>query len=258
MSTVIPNTVIPSDIAEHLNYQDGMFLTSAYMSLEHDYFSNWLQLQNQYLYTPGVLAGMEVSLQPGATLAVSQGVAFDPLGHFLILPGDATPLTVPSNASNPMYVYALYPDNSQATSDVIDESAGVYIDATVPANGVPLALIEIGTKNPMVKVTDVRTPVRSRLPAMLTALNQSLQGTVSVQPGSDACTSVTVDYLPSQARAFDRPPLVTVSVQGAVPYATAVHAETDKFVVTLLALMPAQPGAAELALHWVALANTSN
>ncbi len=83
------SSTIPSDIATRLNYRDGMFLTSAYMGLEQNYFSNWFRLQNRYLYNAGVLDGLQVTAQDGNTLTVSAGAAIDDEGDFLIFPGQS-------------------------------------------------------------------------------------------------------------------------------------------------------------------------
>ncbi len=160
-------TTISSSAMQHLNYQTGMFLTSAYMTLEQNYFSNWITLQNQYLYTPGVLGGMLVSLNNNS-LSVAQGAGFDPLGNFLLLPGDSgNPVDIPSPAVSPFYVYALYPDNSHSTAPVVNQSAVVAAAAAVPANGVILATVT--TSNGVMTVTDSRVGVTSRLPALAPA-----------------------------------------------------------------------------------------
>ncbi|MBI3284911.1 MAG: hypothetical protein HYZ65_08700 [Burkholderiales bacterium] len=160
---------IPSNIAERLNYQTGMFLTSAYMTLEQNYFSNWIRLQNQYLYTPGVLSGMLVTQQANA-LSVSQGVAFDSVGNFLILPaGSGNPVAIPANPTNPFVVYAMYPSTAGATAPVVSEAAMVGAGPSVPSNGVILATVAIDANQAITSVTDSRVPVSSRLPAVLSS-----------------------------------------------------------------------------------------
>lgn len=255
---------IPADVATHLNYQTGMFLTSDYMTLEQDYFSNWFKLQNRYLYTPGVLSGMLVT-QQGNALAVSAGVAFDPDGNFLILTSGATPLTVPPNVKGTAQVYARYPDAGKSSADVVDEAATLEAAATVPAGAILLATVTLDANHAITAVTDSRVPVTSRLPAVLGggALDQPLQGTAPVPltglREANASTKVAVSYLPAGAGAdaFSQPPLVIVTVNGTVPYATAVQAGTAQFTVTLMALAAPQPDATELTLSWVAIANQS-
>lgn len=255
------STIIKADVATHLNYQTGMFLTSDYMTLEQNYFSNWFWLQNRYLFSSGVLNGMLVS-QAGNTLAVSQGVAFDDAGHFLILPSGATPVTLPSDASNPMLVYACYPDTSASTANVVNEAAQLHAAKRLPDNAVLLATVTLDAGKAIVGVTDSRIPVTSRLPAALgearagAALDTFLQGTLTVPAaqlqGAGASTSVTVNFYATQQDAFSAPPTVMVTVGGSVPYATAVASGTAQFVVTLLALQAAG-GHGDITLSWIAL-----
>ncbi|WP_215409900.1 hypothetical protein [Janthinobacterium sp. JC611] len=259
------STIIKADVATHLNYQTGMFLTSDYMTLEQSYFSNWFWLQNQYLFSSGVLNGMLVS-QAGNTLAVSQGVAFDDAGHFLILPSGATPVTLPSDASNPMLVYACYPDTSASTANVVNEAAQLHAAKRVPDHGVLLATVALDASKAIVSVTDSRIPVTSRLPAALgetqgemrasAVPDTFLQGTLTVPAaqlqGAGASTSVTVHFDAAQQDAFSAPPTVMVTVGGSVPYATAVASGTAQFVVTLLALQAAG-GHGDITLSWIAL-----
>lgn len=255
------STIIPAGVAQRLNYQNGMFLTSKNMTLEQDYFSNWLRLQNQFLYTPGVVNGLLVT-QQGAALAVSQGVAIDADGNFLILPGDATPLTVAPTASNPMLVYALYPDNTGATTPVVDQAAQLATGASLPPNAIALASVALDAHKGIVSVTDTRVAVTSRLPAVLDsspAAQHMLHGTLALPQSSlddpGACSTVTVHYLPSRANAFSAPPTVLVTVNGSIPYATAVQAGTAHVVVTLKALAPPHDGSAAPTLSWLAMAN---
>lgn len=260
------SSIIKADVATHLNYQTGMFLTSDYMTLEQNYFSNWFWLQNQFLFSPGVLNGMLVS-QAGNTLAVSQGVAFDAAGHLLILPSGGTPLTLPSDASNPMLVYACYPDTSASTANVVNEAAQLLAAKRVPDNGVLLATVTLDAHKAIVSVTDSRVPVTSLLPAPLGTVKANaapdtfLQGTLAVPTaqlqGAGASTSVTVPFYATQKDAFSTPPTVMVTVGGSVPYATAVASGTAQFVVTLLALQAAG-GSGDIALSWIAIPGTSS
>ncbi|WP_211463542.1 hypothetical protein [Collimonas silvisoli] len=256
---------ISSDVAQHLNYQTGMFLTSDYMTLEQNYFSNWFWLQNQYLFTPGVLNGMLVTQQDNA-LSVSQGVAFDAAGNFLILPGGSgNPVTVPAAPTNPFLVYAFYPDTSKATTPVVNAAAQVAAAASVPDNGVVLATVTLDANNVIQKVTDSRVPVTSRLPAVLpptdTGLQKmhALQGSVSVSTANlqtaGASVSVTVSYLASKEAAFSKTPTVMVSVTGGTPYATAVAAELAQCVITLTSVQTAAPKASTVDLSWIAIEN---
>jgi len=67
---------IPSDIAVCIDYDDGLFLTPALMTLEQKFFLNWNALQNRMLYTAGVLEGLTVA-RDGDFLRVASGAGFD-------------------------------------------------------------------------------------------------------------------------------------------------------------------------------------
>lgn len=262
-------STLPSTVAERLNYQQNMFLTSAYMSLEQNYFINWFCLQNQYLFTPGVLSGMQVT-QNGNALAVSSGVGFDPLGNFLIQTNAAAPVSIPTNPSNPFFVYAIYPDTSAATTDIVNTAAQLSTAATqaaIPPNGLQLASISLDSTNTITAVTDIRVPVASRLPANLAEnaavvspnanLNQALQGTLAV-PTTDlqtagSSTTVTGFYLNSQETAYASAPTVMLSVTGNVPYAFSVVPGVASFALTVTSLQN-NPSASSVNFSWVAFA----
>lgn len=272
MSTVPSTSAIAdsfsSTVAERLNYQTNMFLTSAYMSLEQSYFINWFCLQNKYLFTPGVLSGMYVT-QNGNALAVTPGVGFDPLGNFLIQATTAAPVSIPTNPSNPFFVYAFYPSTSGATTDVVNTAAQLSTAstlATIPANGIALASVSLDNTNSITAVTDIRPHVTSRLPANLTpnaalvlpnvSLNQALQGTLTVPTTglqlAGNTTTVTGFYLNSQESAYASPPTVMLTVLGNVPYAFAVVPDLASFAVTVTALQN-NSGASSVNFSWVAV-----
>lgn len=268
------SNTIPADAAQHLNYQDGMFLTAQYMALEQNYFSTWFQLQNQYLFSPGVLNGMLVSRQNNA-LVVSQGVAFDVNGNFLILPdNNGNPVAVPPNPSNPFYVWAIYPDISLQKTPVVNAAAQLVAGSTAPANAVLLATVAVDSNYQITGVTDSRVPVTSLLPAKLGQQNakgstQPLQGTATISPTSlqgtvtvpttnlqsaGDSTSLVVAYPGGQR--FATVPTVVASVLGSQPYALAVQPETSQFTLTVFALQNNPAGVQNVDVSWIALLNS--
>jgi hypothetical protein len=258
------STPIPTTAAEHLNYQTGMFLTSDYMTLEQNYFSNWFRLQNRYLYTPGVLSGMAVSQQNNA-LCVTQGVAFDANGNFLILPDiGGNPVSVPTQASNPFYVWAIYPDTTKQSTPVVNAAAQLQAGNSVAATGVLLATVALDANGQITAVTDARVPVTSLLPAILTAQNNALrlpsalQGKVSVATttllAAGNSISQTVPYsTPTQT--FTNPPSVLATVAGSLPFALAVAADLNQFTLTLTALQATPAGVTSVDVNWLVLPN---
>jgi hypothetical protein len=66
---------------------------------------------------------------------------------------------------------------------------------------------------------------------------------------------VTVTF-PTTGTPFAVAPLVTVTVQGSIPYAVAVAAETTQFVVTLTAVQNTAPATSSVVLNWIAVANS--
>lgn len=270
-----PTPVIPANVAYTVVYTDGTFLTSALMNEAQTYFVNWLQLQNQLLYTPGVLNGLAVSNPSGNSLAVSGGAGFDELGHFVVLPDNSGAVTVPTTAANPCYVGIAYPATAQPVSgqtNVKNMAGSLAIADTI--EGLPthsLLLAEIAVANGGVTgVTDRRMPVTSRLPADLgtpMAVPQALrpdgartmQGRVMVPSGplrrQGDSVALTVPYStqPTPGPAFSQPPRVLVTVHGALPYATAVSdIGVDDFKLTLTAVLAPLPDGAPIALEWIA------
>jgi hypothetical protein len=271
-----PKPDIPANVAYAVVYTDGTFLTSALMNQAQTYLVNWLQLQNQLLYTPGVLNGLAVSNPSGNNLAVSGGAGFDELGNFVVLPDKSGAVTVPTSAANPCYVGIFYPTTVQSVSGQpnVQNMAGVLAVADT-IEGLPqysLLLAEIAITNGGVSgVTDRRTPVTSRLPANLDAAtaapvaamrastSRTLQGRVMVPSsalrGQGDSVAVTVPYnaQPTPGPAFSQPPHVLVTVRDALPYATAVSdVGVNDFRLTLTAVLAPQPDGAPIAVEWIA------
>lgn len=270
-----PTPVISANVAYTVAYTDGTFLTSALMNEAQAYFVNWLQLQNQLLYTPGVLNGLEVSNPGGNSLAVSGGAGFDELGHFVVLPDSSGAVTVPTTAANPCYVGIFYPTTVQPVSGQtnVQNMAGMLAVADT-IEGLPqysLLLAEIAIANGGITgVTDRRKPVTSRLPANLGAAAvvpqalrsdgaRTLQGRVMVPSGplrrQGDSVAVTVPYgtQPAPGPTFSQPPRVLVTVRGALPYATAVSdIGVNDFKLTLTAVLTPLPDGAPIAVEWIA------
>lgn len=276
MSNVNP---IQADSALRLNYHDGMFLTAQNMTLEQNYFSNWIKLQNRFLYTAGVLNGLAVTLQNN-TLVVAAGAALDDSGDFLLFSATSGNMLPPnSTVGNPYGLFLSYPvSNNNPTGATVDEAAFLQSAslALPPSNSVPLAEVELDQDNPGVikTITDKRVGVTSRLPIVLSApnlqelsaapdLNGARHGTVSVdvsallRPGDSRPQDVP--YRVDEQQAFSIPPAVTATVLGSTPYAinlinvgtskftlvaTAVHTRTDTTTTTLVnwLALPGSPG----------------
>lgn len=270
-----PTPVIPANTAYNLMYQEGMFLTASEMTLAQNYFVNWLQLQNQLLYTPGVLSGLVVSNPSGNTLSVTGGAGIDAAGHFVLLAdGTGNTVTLSSGAANPSYVGLAYPATPQPVAGMpyTVNMAGILSVADsveqLPANSLVLAQISLTDQGGIASIKDLRTPVTSRLPANLgsseremtpTSLSsQSRHGVVAV-PASTLRkqgdqVQQTVSYLPDQTSAFDRVPRVLVTVRGPLPYATAVSLVTGEcFTLTLTAIhAPVADSVDEILINWLA------
>lgn len=275
-----PAPPIPANVAYTLKYQAGMFLTADNMTTAQNYLVNWLQLQNQMLYTPGVLNGLAVSSAGPTSLAVQPGTGFDDNGYFLILPGNsAQALALPAGAADQAYeVYLVYPDPNnpppvQGTSDTtVNMASSLQVldeGASAPVRSVLLARVNV--KGGVIDgVTDMRTPVTSRLPANLGATSSAtnamaLQGSHGVLRGVATVPSTdlrqpgntvpqTVHFNPPPGRELKRIPQVMVTVLGAVPYAAAVDkVDTEKFVLKLTSLFPlSADNTGPITVQWLA------
>lgn len=270
-----PTPMIPQNTAYNLVYQEGMFLTASEMTLAQNYFVNWIELQNQLLYTPGVLSGLVVSNPSGNTLSVTSGAGIDAVGHFVLLAdGAGNTITVPGGAANPCYVGLAYPVTPQPVAGMpyTVNMAGILSVADsigqLPANSLALAEIGLTDQGGIASIKDLRTPVTSRLPANLgtseramtsSSLDrQSRHGVVAVPAGSlrkqGDQVEHTVYYLLDKTSAFERVPQVLVTVRGPLPYAAAVSLVTDKcFTLTLTAIhAPVADSIDEILVNWLA------
>jgi len=272
------STPIPSTLAYRLNYQDGMFLTAEQMALEQSYVLGMTALQNQLLFTPGVLTGLLVTNPSDNTLNIEAGAGFDEAGDFVVLPqGGGNVLSVPANAANPSTVYLVYPTAQQAAQNMPANTlnmAGIpqllASAQPAPANSIVLAEISLSTAGGISAVTDKRVPVTSRLPAVLTLTSQAAQAAISAQflkaasgrvtvpveslPTATKAYVQTVYYLEQKTQAFSAPPKVVVQAQGSTPYPTSVSdIGTTHFTLTIggSTLTPDDPG--PLQLVWWAL-----
>ena len=268
-------TPIPADVALCLNYTDGMFLTAQNMTLEAAYFSNWITWQNRFLYTPGVLSGLAVTLTNN-TLVVASGAAIDSLGDFLIFPdGSSNMMTATSVYGSTYGLYLVYPTTPATTPQpgVVNTAAVLqnWTVANAPANGVMLATVNLDPSNSNIikSITDSRVGVTSRLPVVIAPANASLASvapdlngarhgtkivdtTSLLKPGDS--TADAVFYLPDESPAFTRPPSVNATVVGATPYAVNVHdVGTAQFKLTLTALQTRVDGTPTAQVNWIAL-----
>jgi len=268
-----PVPVIPANIAYSVVYTDGTFLTSALMNQAQNYLIKWLQLQNQLLYTTGVLNGLQVSHPSGNALAVSGGAGFDEQGRFVVLPDNSGALTVPTTAANPCYVGISYPPPPPPGPSNVHDMAGVLAYADT-INGLPqysLLLAEIAMANGTITgVTDRRTPVDTRLPANLGVTPEAPQalranrmmirnGQILVpigglrQQGDRQLVPVSFSEPHLPPPPFKQPPRVMVTVIGDNPYATATSNITlTGFDLTLTAILPPTPGVTQLVVEWLA------
>lgn len=255
-------------------YSDGMFLTSAIMSQEQSYLINWLTLQNQLLYTSGVLTGLVVSNAGGNTLAVATGAGFDDSGNFLTVANGGLTITVTSSQASPCYLYLTMPvPPPPSPSTTTFNAAAVAVlssnpPTSQPSIGLALAQISLDGKGSITGITNYSTPVHNKITVsqakvsaeqdmVPTAQAPMLEGTVLVptstltQPGQSI--TQTVSFLPDDTPAFAAPPRVFVTPQSATPYATSVsNVTTSQFSLTLGAVAAAtddQP----VPVYWLAL-----
>ncbi len=253
---------ISPNIMQSLVYSNGMFLTSSNMTTEQAYFNNWIYLQNQCAFTPGVFqGGMQVTLS-GNSLVVSSGVAIDSAGHLLVVSSSGLPVTMPGTLSDPFFVYAQYPavGTPLATgSPVLSYTAQVAAGSMVPSGAVPLAT-GVANGNTIVSVTNTSVPVNLQpglLGSSLQSISGMLKGSVSVDTSSITAPGMTATatvVFPGSGTPFSTAPLVTATVQGSVPYAVAVAVETTQFVLTLASV---QAGTnASVVVNWTAIANS--
>jgi hypothetical protein len=266
---------IPANTAYTLQYQDGMFLTAGEMTTAQNYFVNWIQLQNQLLYTAGVLSGLVVSNPSGNTLSVSTGAGIDAVGHFVILPdGSGTTLTVQASAANPSYVGLTYPATPQAVASIpytVNMAGTLQVANSIdqlPTNSIVLAQINMTGNGGIDSVKDLRMPVTSRLPANLTVpafdlalaeqSNQTRQGVAVVRGATlrkqgDSVSQV-VYYLPQQTIAFDSNPQVLVTVMGSLPYASSIsEVGLTHFTLTLTSVLaPMTTDSNDILVNWMA------
>ncbi|MFC5475569.1 hypothetical protein [Paraherbaspirillum soli] len=267
------STSIPSEIARRLNYHNGMFLTAENMTVEQNYFSNWIRLQNRCLYTPGVLSGLAVTEDSSHMWWVAPGTAINANGDFLIFPGTSpgtllTPATIPGDSYN---LYVMYPPDVTGSPDVVNQAA-------VLKNG-PLSTSELDasvllaevflTDGRITKIENRRAPVESLLPAKLnrggtlhasveTSLNAALQGSVIVdtrtllKPGDSV--SLPVFYLADKSLAFNAPPKVHATVLGPTPYAINVdHVSSSQCTLTLSAVQTRTDDTLSTQVNWLAM-----
>ncbi|MDB5768106.1 MAG: hypothetical protein JWQ61_2920 [Collimonas fungivorans] len=275
MSAFIPP--IPSDAAVRLNYHDGMFLTAQNMTLEQNYFSNWIKLQNQCLYTPGVLNGFDVVLQNN-TLVVAPGVGFDSSGDFLVFPGTSGNMVPAATNQGDSYgLYAVYPPTPNVSTDTLDQAAVLQSASLTypPSNSIILATVTMDSANPGIikSIVDSRVAVTSRLPAELgkmaviqSGLAQGLDGARHGSITFDTRTllkvgdrvSQRVFYLAAQGPAFNVPPSVNATVVGSFPYAVSVsNVGTSQFTLDLVAIETRATSEPSAQVNWLALSNSS-
>ncbi|KAF1687888.1 hypothetical protein B1992_00080 [Pseudoxanthomonas broegbernensis] len=269
-----PSPTIPQDTAYTLKYEDGMFLTSGEMTLAQNYFVNWLQLQNQLLFTPGVLSGLMVTNPSGNTLAVESGAGFDSAGHFVILPeGAGNTITVPANAANPSFIGLVYPSTPQSVSGqpyVVDMAGTLQVANSVDQlPGGSIVLAQINLQNGGIEsLQDMRAPVTSRLPADLGVEPVANRATALAIPGTHGVASIpatglrrqgdsvtqSVYYRSQQTAAFDRNPQVLITVLGNLPYATSVSdVGPEKFSLTLTSVLaPSADSEDPIRVRWFA------
>jgi hypothetical protein len=271
------NPPITSDIAVCLNYHDGMFLTAQNMTLEQNYFSNWIKLQNQCLYTPGVLSGFAAK-KSGNVVQVDPGVGFDSVGDFLVFPGTSGNMLPPAgNLGNPYGVFAVYPPTVSSVSDSVDMAAVLQNGSLTypPLNAILLASVTLdATLTTIDSVTDSRVAVTSRLPAKLTTqamsnaslqrdLNGARQGSVTFDTRTllkvGDSLELVVPYLNGGGKAFDVPPNVNATVFGAVAYALNVSAVgNSQFSLRLTAIQTRADIVPSVLVNWLALPNSSS
>ena len=71
---------------ERPHFFNGQLLTADDLKLEQDYFRGKSRLHNRFLHGWGVVAGLSVTVDQGASVVVSPGFALDCAGNELVLP----------------------------------------------------------------------------------------------------------------------------------------------------------------------------
>jgi hypothetical protein len=71
---------------ERPRFFTGQLLTADDFQQEQDYFRDKSRLHNRFLHGWGIVAGLDVTVDQGTTVAVSPGLALDCAGNELVLP----------------------------------------------------------------------------------------------------------------------------------------------------------------------------
>ena len=258
---------IPASGATRLNYHDGMFLTSQLMTTEQNYFLTQLALQNQLLYTPGVLDGLEPSLQNN-NVQVTSGVGLTADGNLCMLSDANNVISVPGSLTTPCYVYLEYPIPVQSqTKDTVNMMATLTVTDTPLSGNNNIKIADVTHSNGTIsKVTDVREGVNSKLPITLATLsnepNDTLRGVENIATSALATVgktaSITLSYLVPKAAAFASIPTVEVSpkfsdaILKSSVSCTATKVDESSFEVNIKTINALPKSVTSFSLHWVA------
>ena len=268
---------ITADSAKRLNFHDGMFLNSALMTIEQQYFIAMNQLQNQMLYTPGVLQGMKPAKQNN-NVTITSGGGVDSKGHFLVFSGNGSNVvSIPANTISPCAIYAVYPDTgNEGNVDVINMAAQMQVGdiGSPPQNSIILALVS-HDDGVVTDVVDKREPVTSKLPADLNGdgivkspgveLDNILHGSELLSADKLAKTGeskeIEVYFLAGHGAAFTVTPQIVVtpqldtkdSIAGCFSV-TVSKADTARFSITVTTLKNLPQGVTMVDLNWMAFA----
>ena len=85
----------PCQPLKRVRYSSGQLLSKDDLVAEQEYFLEKIRRHNRFLHRPGVITGLEVTLQP-AGIRVEPGLALDPGGNEICVPlAQMAPLPLP-------------------------------------------------------------------------------------------------------------------------------------------------------------------
>jgi hypothetical protein len=98
---------VPDPALQRLNYFNGQRLAAADLRAEQAHHLGMRRVLNQSLYSPGIVAGLELSPDPAHKhkVIVQRGLAFDHLGREIFVPVDVAVLVAGAPSTTPGVVF---------------------------------------------------------------------------------------------------------------------------------------------------------
>jgi hypothetical protein len=121
-------------------YFPGQLLAAGDFTDEQDYVREKLKRHNRWLHGPGVVHGLEVSVEPGA-IRVTPGLALDPSGEEIVVPACAE-IAVPP-AGPPAFLVLRYREEA-----VEPRRAALACEETQPSRIVESYALAFATDDP--------------------------------------------------------------------------------------------------------------